>query len=611
MPLQRQKRNSTEILLNLPLLNRLLMNLSALRPLCAALLLLVIFVAASCGNRTAVVTFRECDDSTADTLADWSGVKKGLHAAWGQTDARYARSVVPILETGDTCRLTAWRGERVSAQAVLWTADSVGGVECRVGDFRSADGTVLPSAMARAHFVRYVVSDTFGPGCGHRKNGDFPISLKPDMLDTLDRFDMDRRMVRPVWVSIDVPEDAPAGLYRSYVEVRGKQRLPLELRVYDRQLPPPSQWSYHLDLWQHPAAVARVDGLEVWSDAHFEAMRPVMQMLADAGQKVVTATLNKDPWRHQCYDGYEDMIRWTRNADGSWTYDYTVFDRWVEFMISLGVDRQINCYSMLPWNNELHYRDAAADSMVTVSTKPGTPKFKKIWTPFLRDFTAHLEKKGWLGKCCIAMDERSPETMAEAIGLLRREAPELGIALADNHASYKRYPDLEDVCVQIDCRVADSDLAQRQRDGLVTTYYVCCSSEFPNVFTLSEPWEATYMAWFAAACGYDGMLRWAYNSWPEDPVRDARYTAWPSGDTFIVYPGARSSIRFEKLREGIQDYEKIRLLRHWLMAEGTSEAQAKLAELNAVVTGFETSDPTQPWPELLRKAKGTLDRLSE
>ena len=34
----------------------------------------------------------------------------------------------------------------------------------------------------------------------------------------------------------------------------------------------------------------------------FERMRPTMRQLADAGQKVITATLNKDPWNNQCYD---------------------------------------------------------------------------------------------------------------------------------------------------------------------------------------------------------------------------------------------------------------------------------------------------------------------
>ena len=64
-------------------------------------------------------------------------------------------------------------------------------------------------------------------------------------------------------------------------------------------------------------------------------------------------------------------------------------------------------------------------------------------------------------------------------------------------------------------------LRKLKADGLLTTYYVCCSSAFPNTFTFSEPWEAVYMAWFAAACGYDGMLRWSYNSWPAKKILQA------------------------------------------------------------------------------------------
>jgi hypothetical protein len=47
---------------------------------------------------------------------------------------------------------------------------------------------------------------------------------------------------------------------------------------------------------------------------------------------------------------------------------------------------------------------------------------------------------------------------------------------------------------------------------------------------------------------------------------------WPAGDTFMVYPGGHSSIRFEKLREGIVDYEKIRLLRDRVAAGAVDPA---------------------------------------
>lgn len=60
--------------------------------------------------------------------------------------------------------------------------------------------------------------------------------------------------------------------------------------------------------------------------------------------------------------------------------------------------------------------------------------------------------------------------------------------------------------------------------------------------------------------GYDGYLRWAYNSWVADPCTDGRFRTWPSGDCFMVYPDG-TSIRMERLTEGIQAFEKIRLLK--------------------------------------------------
>ena len=414
------------------------------------------------------------------------------------TDRRFGKSQLPDVEPRTACRLTAWRGERVSAQLLVWSAQPVERFVCTAGVLTSDEGR-LPESAVRTRFVRYVMSDEFACGCCKRKPQDFAAVLTADMLDERPSMALEACTVRPVWITVDVPQDAAPGLYRTPVTVAcdgDEQRLELAVEVTGRTLPAPSEWRYHLDLWQHPAAVARVEGTEMWSDAHFEALRPVMKPLADAGQKVVTATLNKDPWNHQCFDAYEDMIHWTKRADGTWVYDYSLFDRWVGLCAGEGIDRQINCYSMLPWNNELHYYDAAADRIVEVRANPGTPEFEAMWGPFLRDFEAHLDAKGWLGKCCVAMDERSPETMDAAIGLLRSVAPGLGIAMADNHASYKRYADLDDVCVQIDCRVADEDLARRRRDGLLTTYYVCCSSAFPNTFTFSEPWEAVYMAWF-------------------------------------------------------------------------------------------------------------------
>ena len=270
----------------------------------------------SCYSGTArkISSFDELPDPTADTLSDWSDVPRGLHASFVSTDAVFRRSVAPDAAPATSARLEGWRGERVSAQLLLWTASGADGVEVEVEPFRS-DGHTLPEDAARARFVRYVLSDEFGNKCGYHDPAIYPPHLVPDMLDDIEVFDIKARSVRPVWITVSIPADAPAGEYASTVKVYAKGRqlrtFDIGLTVIGRELPPPAEWNYYLDLWQHPAAVARVEGLDLWSDAHFEALVPYMRLLAGVGQKVVTTTLNKDPWNNQCFDAYADMIVWT------------------------------------------------------------------------------------------------------------------------------------------------------------------------------------------------------------------------------------------------------------------------------------------------------------
>jgi hypothetical protein len=159
------------------------------------------------------------------------------------------------------------------------------------------------------------------------------------------------------------------------------------------------------------------------------------------------------------------------------------------------------------------------------------------------------------------MDERSPEAMDAAVKVLEKCAPEMGFALADNHQSYKKYTMMRDVCVAMRQPADLSDILARREQNYNTTFYVCCGPFYPNTFTSSEPYESEMLGWYNLAHDYDGMLRWAYNSWCENPVMDSRYGNWPAGDTFLVYPEGRSSVRFERLIDGIEVSEKVRILK--------------------------------------------------
>ena len=566
-----------------------------------SLFISLLFVA--CASQS-VATFTEADDPvalTAEEVAEWESVAEGLNGAWASADLRYSRSRLPEVEAVENLPLVAWRGERASAQLLLWTKEGTEGVECTIEAFRAESGAKLPATIAEARFVRYTLANE-----RFTTKGDSVLSA--DMLDPISRMDIAPQSVRPVWITIDVPADAEAGIYHSAVVVKARGtediRLPLTLEVQRYRLAEPTEWSYHLDLWQHPTAVARAEGLELWSDAHFEALRRNMTPLADAGQKVITATLNKDPWNHQCYDGYEAMIRWTRHADGTWFYDYTIFDRWVELMLDLGIDRMINCYSMVPWNCELEYFDEAKGEVVTVVAEPGTAIFPEIWRPFLLDFKRHLSERGWLDITNVAMDERGPEAMDAAVAVLAECAPEMGFAIADMHKSYKRYLNMRDVCVAQEQPADIEDIRMRREQGFNTTFYICCNPWFPNTFSYSHPFEAELLGWYGLASDYDGMLRWAYNSWPAEPHLDSRFGNWSSGDTYLVYPYARSSVRFERLRDGIEIAEKVRTLRR--MGVNTAEVEAALEKIRLV----DINNPDEDWLQILGECRQALDNAS-
>ena len=571
----------------------------------------------SCGTKTEAPTrfssFDELPDPMRDQAPAWTTTKTGLQHSFISTDVRAEKSIEPQIEPIYHTDIVGWQGETLSAQILLWANESVEQVTYHIGDFKSS-GATLPASIAEARFVRYVMTDEFAGGCGYRKPEDFKAALAADMLDPIDCMDIEPATVRPLWLTVKIPADAKPGTYKSTIEIAAidqpKQKFTLAVEVQGHQLPTASEWDFHLDLWQHPAAVARTQNLEMWSDAHFAALKENMKPLAEAGQKVITATLNKDPWNNQCFDPYADMITWTKNQDGTWTYDYTHFDRWVQLMLDLGVNRMINCYSVVPWNNELHYVDGETQEYVTIQANPGTPIFDEVWTAFLADFKKHLTEKGWLEITNIAMDERSPDEMEKTLAMLQREAPELGISFADNQKSYKKFSFLKDISLAAGAPYELADIEERRDRDQITTYYVCCSDAFPNVFTFSEPAEAVYIAWHALAGGFDGFLRWAYNSWVENPLTDSRFRTWPAGDTYIVYPEARSSIRFERLVEGIQDIEKLKLIVTQLDQSDLADKAELKAQLLSTLEGFNTIKPERPYMEMILEAKALLHDIS-
>ena len=469
-------------------------------------------------------------------------------------------------------RASAWRNERVNGQLVLWTCEAREQVRVTPTALKGPHGEIPASAVS-ARFVRYTTgSFVRGGGCTH---------FVGDILDDARMVAMPSNSFRPVWLTVRVPAAVEPGIYRGSVRVAaaGGAALdfPMELEVLARTLPAPKEWAFFLDLWQHPWAVARYHGVEPFSPLHYELMKPLWEELAAAGQKTITTTITDRPWGHQNYDPYHSMVRHVKKADGTFRRDFSLWDEYVAFCEKCGLGPQIHCYTLATWGHIVYWENEATGDIESAALKPGSSEYETFWGKFLEDFCAHLRKQGHLGRVYIALDERPRDEMYATARLVEKYGKGLKLALAGNKKpSEFAGIRIDNYCQYIEHITPDFlDETCRTRKGgdFTTTFYVCCGPQRPNTFTDSPLSESLWVGLYAAATGLDGFLRWAYVNWPRDPLVDSTFGNWRPGDTFLVYPGCRTSSRWEMLRDGIETCEKIRILR----AEGKVGATLETA----------------------------------
>ena len=464
--------------------------------------------------------------------------------------------------------LQAWRGERCSTQLAVQANGPARQLSVSCTSLSNGEKSI-PAIVS---LIRYTVAHG---------------TPTADIIGGETTCDNPAGVNRGIWLQIDVPQNAEPGIYQGQVIVSAEgcaeTRQTIRLNVSEETLPTPDQWKLYLDLWQHPQAVARWHDVEPWSPEHFALLRPLMKRLAAAGQKCITTTLLDEAWNGQTYDTFPSMVRWIRGVDGQMRYDYTALDAWVSFMHDeIGIRGQISCYTMIPWHLRVRFFDEASGRYDSIRAVPGTPEYTELWAPFLRDFHAHMQQKGWAEKTCISIDERPDNMVRAAMKLLEQEAPSFRISSAVDKPSdlTREVYSIAPVITHAGTALGDL-LKERQAAGKLTSFYVCLHPKKPNTFTHSDPAEAEWLGFFAAANHLDGFLRWAYNSWNRNPFECTDFVHWPSGDCFLVYPGNRSSIRFERLRDGIENYEKINLLR--ARAGKSPEAAAAVQHMDKIL----------------------------
>ena len=300
-----------------------------------------------------------------------------ITVSWGTIDKRYPVEVTAEIKPVKNPSLTAWKGERVNMQFVVANTGAEQEISITFDDLTDGKGNIISAANIKGGIVEPVIADTF-TGCSRHAidaHGTYPTADRITMTETAK---IEEKAMRGLWMTLQVPRDIKSGTYKGKVTITAGEKKSVrqyKVKVLESVLPEPKDWKFHLDLWQNPYAVARYHDVTPWSEEHFAVLRPYMEKLAAAGQKAITATLINKPWNGQTLDPFGSMVTWIKLADGRWIYDFTIFDRWVEFMYDCGISEEITCFSMIPWRLSFRYYDQATDSHKEIKCAPGQKEY--------------------------------------------------------------------------------------------------------------------------------------------------------------------------------------------------------------------------------------------
>lgn len=508
--------------------------------------------------------YTEPADTSRYDRVDKSLLEGRVVMSWVSGHRHYRQNAMPGEPLRPDTVVAAWRGERLGLQVMLMSGVDAQDVELRLSSLsRNGRRYSIPGSWAAP--MRHVLT-TDWRACGYPADT-LPTHTVADMIELPETtFALNPGDVRPLWVTIDVPRTLEPGVYTASVEaVNSKTHkvlsaINLSLNVNCRILPAPHDYAFYLDLWQQPYAVARYYGVKPWSREHFDLLQPYAQMLARAGQKTVTTILFYEPWGEQSHDKFEPMVQTTLRPDGTWAYDYADFDAYVEFMARNGVDANISCFTMIPWEMRFRYLDEATGELKFLEAKSDSPEYAALWTDFLQHLASHLKAKGWYDKTMIVMDERGLPDMLNAYRVAKQAVPGIKMSLAGSYHS-ELVDSLDSYALVKGDFFPQSKIHERRSRGQLTLMYTCCATEYPSQFSNSDPADGAYIPLYATATGHDGYLHWSFMNWTDNPLEDSRFRMFAPGDTFFVYPDGRSSLRYERMLEGIQMSEKLRMLR--------------------------------------------------
>lgn len=486
------------------------------------------------------------------------------------------------------------RGEHASFQFIFRNSLKTTGLAITVKNINAGSKQPLP---VKVLFEAYVKNGRNTPSPSRDRlvsaSGYFPDPLLPVCPATIPAFDN-----QPVFISIQIPEDAVAGEYSTEIVFSGKSgdktftvSKVIKFKIYNVSLGEQKLWV--TNWWfTDPDKLRKLNNgndIKLYSDQYWDVIRLFARNMKEYRQNVAMIS----PL---------ELCKITKSGD-SYNFDFSNFDKTAEILLNEGGIKRIEGGHLggrtAGWMGPfgLSVPEFTGDSCKLVLKPMDSPEVKPFYSQFARAFIQHLFVKKW-NKIYVQHIADEPiesniDSYKEISAFLRPMLSGIPIIEA-NHAS--------GLSGSIDIWVPQlnflkdnySFYQQEQKAGKEVWFYTCLAPQgnFANRFIELPLIQTRLLHWINYRFGATGYLHWGYNYWNDDPFGDVSgiievsCNVLPAGDSHIVYPGNMelySSIRLEAMRDGICDYELLKMLE-----DKNPELASQIA--GSVVAGFDLYD---------------------
>lgn len=451
------------------------------------------------------------------------------------------RSDQPVGPECDTLRLSGARREIVSGQAVFWSSKEIAAAGAVMSDLKPRlAGAEIPSGAVSLQWVRYIDITRNSSIPPDERVAQAPASL-PDPFWEAPVIAIKAEQAQPLWIEARIPENAAAGDYEGCLTVSADGSsigLPVTLRVWDFEVPEERHLSV-VNWWQFPGQGFESHGPDDW-----ELLRRFASFLVAHRQTDLAAEIGR--------------IAESGDGERGYAHDTSRLERYAEAAFDAGI-RQIHLHSV--------GRRTADILDPACQVEPHEPNLRRLgaWEKVIR-------RRGWQRRFVTSIVDEPFIYYEDSYEAVVNRVHQVAPSVRCLEAVEAEYLGPLDVYVP---KLSHLSLwyprfDQARREGAELWFYVCCHplGRYPNRFLDQSLLKARVLFWIPYLYELDGYLHWGLNYYAGDPyTQEGISKDLPLGDRAIVYPGREGllgSLRFSAQRDGLEDYESLRVLEETL-----------------------------------------------